>query len=136
MKTIYKIVIIFTLTFLQSYWAMFPYRNQPDSYSMNNSYFKETLYISLLFTALLIPIILITNYFTITKKYQNIILIFLLVPEWYLINYGTYDGRVASWSSYSSEEINGAVIGHSFFPIVVFVVIFLFLYQKFFNIKK
>lgn len=135
MKTILKITLILLLTFIQSYWAMYPYRLSPDSYSMHNSYFIETLYMSLLFTAFLIPIVFITSFFRIFQKHQHLILLTFLIPVWYLINYGNYDGRVASWSTFSPNEINGAVISHSFLPITICTIIFIFTYKYLFQNK-
>ena len=133
---IFRLIIVFLLSFFQAYWAMKKYAKNISSNCLDCS-FKEDLIMYSIITVVLFSIII----FFIKKLKKKLFLttvlyIISLIIFWLWIDYNIFNERVASWSTYSSIEICSHVIYDSFTPILTSSIIYLFVGLKIDAIKN
>lgn len=134
MKQLYKItfllISVFILTYFQSYWSMFVYKDSISSTCIDCT-FKEELTIMSVTTAIFIVLLyFVTTKIKIFKKFQNIILFISLVYQLSSINHSIFIDRHASWSTYTTGIWN-YVIQESFLHILISSILFIIvLYLK------
>lgn len=110
--------ILFTATFLQTYWAVGRLSDNTSSSCLECSFFEDAFFISLL-TAFFLSILF--SIFSLLKNLflKMVIKFIILAAVWLFWNYTIFVERESSWSTYLFNEEIYYTISQSILPVIV-----------------
>ncbi len=129
-KTITLFILIFFFTFIQSYWFMYEFRNSLSSSCLNCGFLEENIFVSFVFSVILISMFSVINYVKIKTNYKTILKIISIIFVWFFINIEIFRDRESSWSTYSFSNEIYYTIRLSVFPMFLLIIVLLFLEKK------
>lgn len=129
-KTITLFILIFLFTFIQSYWSMHEFRNSLSSSCLNCGFLEENIFVSFVFSVILISMFSVINYVKIKTNYKTILKIISIIFVWFFINIEIFRDRESSWSTYSFSNEIYYTIRLSVFPMLLLIIVLLFLEKK------
>ncbi|KFF11050.1 hypothetical protein IW15_17985 [Chryseobacterium soli] len=130
-----QLMITGVLTFVESYWAMKPYDNQPSSSCLDCILELDLFWLSAITIIIIGLFLLISNWLKMKKPIQLILNMVILIGLWLWINNITFIEREASWSTFTTTEEWISTLWISFFPILVcgsiyFCILYFLVYKK------
>lgn len=110
--------MLFTATFLQTYWAMGKLSDNTSSSCLECSFFEDAFFISLM-TAFFLSILF--SIFSLLKNlYLKMVIEFILLGAvWLFWNYTIFVERESSWSTYLFNEEIHHTISESILPVII-----------------
>ena len=125
---VFGIVLIFLMIFIQAYWSMFPCSDKSVLSPLEFSYKVDTAVKSVFATTVFIIIYFLTIKIDAFKKVQNFILFTVLLYLFFYVNKSIFIERIASWSTYSTSEINYYTFHCSYLQIFIFGALFMIIF--------
>lgn len=122
------IILLFTATFLEVYWAMGSFSERMSSACLDCSLAEDVCFMSL-FTAFSLTLLFRILYFLKNQHLQITIQLLFLIGIWFLWNYSIFVDRESSWSTYDFDEEIHYTLSFSVLPILVLSCITVFVFQ-------
>lgn len=124
-------VIMYILACLVTYFSMIAYSDNPSSSCLSCSYKKDVLGFSIYLIVVFFLLLIFLRKIPKRNKIFSIILTVIFIVLVFLNNYNIFVDRVASWSSYTTEEEFISVLSSSYLYFIIgSIVVFFILYKS------